>query len=187
MTSRGDGTCTVRNTRPFGVSSMPLLPLRICLSISSLSGSLPTSAAFTSRCSPLATSVTMTAARRAARSAFKRLENIEAQLSSPSRHSVRETGRISHRRRIPAFSACRFRSVDRFGDDGTRAATRYRAEEIALVVDHQIGADRTRRRAPSLNHGGERDTTPVLAPVFCRFEDVVFARHAPSHRATPRS
>ena len=40
------------------------------------------------------------------------------------------------------------------------AAARHRAEEIALVVDHQIRADRPRRRAPGLDHGRERDAAP---------------------------
>src|SRR6185312_5585863 len=70
MTSCGDGTCTVRNTRPCAVSSMPLLAMRTCFSITSFSGSLATSVAFTKRCAPLATSVTTITARRAARSAF---------------------------------------------------------------------------------------------------------------------
>src|SRR5262245_13112644 len=73
-TMRGAGTCTVRKTLPCGVSSsMPLLPLRMCFSISSRSGSLATSAALTRRCSPVASLVTTTAARRALRSALSDL------------------------------------------------------------------------------------------------------------------
>src|SRR6185295_4312010 len=49
---------------------MPLLAIRRRLSRTSFKGSLATSPALTKRCSPLATSVTSTAARRAARSAF---------------------------------------------------------------------------------------------------------------------
>src|SRR5262245_13490787 len=73
MTSCDGGTCTVRKTLPAGVSAMPLLPRRMCFSITSFSGSRATSAALTSRCSPLATSVTTTAARRAVRSALRAL------------------------------------------------------------------------------------------------------------------
>src|SRR5439155_9835859 len=73
MTRRSGGTCTVRKTRAPPVSSMPLLPLRKCFSSTSLSGSRATSAALTSRCSPLAKSVTTMAARRAARSALRSL------------------------------------------------------------------------------------------------------------------
>src|SRR5439155_228780 len=71
MTSCGGGTCTVKKALPAGISTMTLLPRRICFSISSLSGSRATSAALTRRCLPVATSVTTTAARRAARSAFR--------------------------------------------------------------------------------------------------------------------
>src|SRR5664280_683881 len=68
MTSCGDGTCTVKNTRPCAVSSMPLFAMRRRFSSTSLSGARATSVAFASRCSPFATSVTTTTARRAARS-----------------------------------------------------------------------------------------------------------------------
>src|SRR5262249_43449997 len=37
MTSCEGGTCTVRKNLPFGVSAMPLLPRRMCFSITSLS------------------------------------------------------------------------------------------------------------------------------------------------------
>src|SRR5260370_26879771 len=73
MTSCVGGTCTVRKSLPCGVSSMPLLPLRMCFSMRLLSGSRAASAALTRRCSPLATSVTTTAARRAARSVLRAL------------------------------------------------------------------------------------------------------------------
>ena len=56
------------------------------------------------------------------------------------------------------------------------AAARHRAQEIALVVDHQIGADRPRRRAPGLDHGGERHAAACLAPVLGRLQDVFVAR-----------
>src|SRR5262245_17857265 len=49
---------------------MPLLAIRSRFSSTSFNGSFATSTAFTNRCSPLATSVTRIAARRADRSAF---------------------------------------------------------------------------------------------------------------------
>src|SRR5690348_1411726 len=73
MTSWDGGTCTVRKNLPAGVSTMALLPRRICFSMSSFSGSRATSAVLTRRCAPLVTSVTTTAARRAARSALSAL------------------------------------------------------------------------------------------------------------------
>src|SRR5690606_14274605 len=48
--------------------------------------------------------------------------------------------------------------VHRLGYHGALdAAARHRAEEVALFVDHQVGADRARRRAPRLDNGCERD------------------------------
>src|SRR3954452_22900249 len=39
--------------------------------------------------------------------------------------------------------------IERFGDDrALDAAARHTPEEVAFLVDHQIGADRPRRRAP---------------------------------------
>jgi hypothetical protein len=45
-------------------------------------------------------------------------------------------------------------------DRALDAAAGYAAEEIALVVDHEIRADRPRRRAPGLDNGGERNAAP---------------------------
>src|SRR5262249_47128098 len=50
------------------------------------------------------------------------------------------------------------------------------AQKIALLVDHQVGADRPRRRAPGLHHGCERDPAPLPPPVLRRLQDIVFAR-----------
>src|SRR5271154_3317060 len=48
--------------------------------------------------------------------------------------------------------------VERLGDDGAfDAAAGHRTEEIAVLVDDQIRADRTRRRAPGFDHGRQRD------------------------------
>src|SRR6478736_6995147 len=42
--------------------------------------------------------------------------------------------------------------IERLGDHRAfDTAARHRAEEVSLLVDHQIGADRPRRRAPGLN------------------------------------
>src|SRR5262245_46488031 len=88
MTSCAGGTCPVRKTFPAGVSAMPLLPRRMCFSMSSLSGSRATSAALTRRCSPVVTSVTTTAGRRAARSALSALR-ISSFMPIPAARSVR--------------------------------------------------------------------------------------------------
>src|SRR6516164_6020366 len=54
--------------------------------------------------------------------------------------------------------------IERFGDDGALdAAAGNRAEKIAVLIDDQIGADRARRRAPGLDHGGERHGPAFLA------------------------
>src|SRR5262249_62435928 len=47
-----------------------------------------------------------------------------------------------------------------------------RAEKIDFAVNDQLRADRARRRAPSLDNGGERDVAPVLAPLFGGLENV---------------
>src|SRR5262249_34922577 len=53
--------------------------------------------------------------------------------------------------------------VERLGHDRPLdTAARYRAEEISLPVDHQARSDRSRRRAPGLDHGRERDAAPGL-------------------------
>src|SRR5580704_2747818 len=74
------------------------------------------------------------------------------------------------------FQHFRLATVDdikRFGDDGAfDAAAGNRAEKIAVLIDDQIGADRPRRRAPSLDHGGERHGAAFLAPVFGGLEDI---------------
>ena len=48
--------------------------------------------------------------------------------------------------------------------------------KLPSLVDHQIGADRPRRRAPGLDHGRERHAAARLAPVLGGFEDVFVAR-----------
>src|SRR4051812_6846294 len=149
MTSFGGGTCTVRKTRPCGVSSMPLLPLRMCFSSSALSGSPATSAAFTSRCSPVVVSVTTTAARRAARSAFnaERVSSFTAiSVQLFHKHSNGATTRQSN---LPGglvgdaeFKRLRLAAVDHVERLGHHraldAAAGNRAQEITLAVDHKI-------------------------------------------------
>ena len=52
------------------------------------------------------------------------------------------------------------------------ASPRHRAQEIALAVDHELAADRLRRRAPGLYDGGERDAPALIEPVerLCQHE-----------------
>src|SRR5688572_6350066 len=174
MTRRGDGTCTVRKTRPCVVSSMPLLPVRKCCSSFSFSGSVAMSAALTRRCAPLATSVTTTAPRRAARSAFsaERTSSRKSLLHLLDQHPNGAAAGQAHlpgglirdaeleQLWLPALD-----DVDRLGHHGALdAAAGDGAEEIALIVDDQIGTDRPRRRAPGLDHRGERHTAPGFAP-----------------------
>src|SRR5262249_27291972 len=77
-----------------------------------------------------------------------------------------------------------FDHIDRLGHHRAfDAAARDRAQEIALVVDHQIGADRPRRRAPGLDHGRKGHAAPRALPVLGRFEDVfVSCQHRSLHR-----
>src|SRR5262245_31338544 len=239
ITSRGGGTCTVRKTLPCGVSSTPLLPLRTCFSSRSFSGSRAISAPLTRRCSPLATSVTTIAARRAARSVLSALRMSSftawcpasevrhtsphpfARTSEAKGHQLLYDSSAAFRFEVPnrvCRECCRnFKSaalvhllhinsdgaaagepnlpgglvgdaefqrlglaaldhIERLGDDRALDATaRHRAEEVAVLIDDEIRADRTRRRAPGLDHGRERDAAPRLAPVLGGLEDVFIA------------
>src|SRR5215471_14281553 len=203
MTSWVGGTCTVRKTLPCGVSSMPLLPLRMCFSIRLLSGSRAASAALTSRCSPLATSVTTTAARRAARSVLRalrmssfmfapakwRIANASDPVAPALLHllHIDPNGAAAGEADLPGglvgdaelerLGLAALDHVERLGDHrALDAAARDRAEKVALVVDHQVRADRPRRRPPGLDHGGERDAAPLFAPILGGFENVFLTR-----------
>src|SRR5215831_12362812 len=78
--------------------------------------------------------------------------------------------------------------VERLGDDrALDTAARYRAEEIALAVDDEVRADRPRRRAPGLDHGGKRDAAALFAPFLGGLEDVVVARERLLHHHSPES
>src|SRR3954451_8315818 len=147
MTSCGDGTCTVRNSLPCGVSSIALLPLRMRFSSVAASGSRAMSAALTRRCSPLATSVTTTTARRAARSTLR----VRSRSSFKSAHlfHVDPNGAAAGQPDIPRglvgdaelqnFRLAAVDHVDRLGDHRAfHAAAGHAAEKIALIVDHEI-------------------------------------------------
>src|SRR5262245_31460721 len=191
MTRRGGGTCTVRKTRPSGVSAMPLLPVRSRSLSTSFSGSRSTSAALTSRSSPLATSVTTITARRAARSAlsvFRMSSFTTIPRRRASLHLLHEypDGAAARQADFPCclvgdaelqhFWLAALDHVDGLGDHrALDAAARDRAQKIALLVDDQIRADRPRRRAPGLDHGGERHPAALPPPVLRRFENVVVA------------
>src|ERR1051326_5517618 len=67
--------------------------------------------------------------------------------------------------------------VERLGDHvALDAAARDRAEEIALVVDDEIRADRPRRRSPRLDHRRERNPASLFLPILGSFENVFLAR-----------
>src|SRR6516162_581400 len=185
MTRRLGGTCTATKNLPAGVSSTPLCPLRIRLSIAWRSGSRATSAAFTSRCSPVAISVTTTAARRAARSEFNARSRSSFMASVHLLH-VNPNGAAAGQADLPGglvgdteFERLRLAALDdveRLGHHRAFDATaRDRAEEFALLVVYQTGADRPRRRAPRLDHGGKRHVAALLAPFRGCFQDILIA------------
>src|SRR5262249_16449082 len=143
-----------RKNRPCGVSSIPLLAMRRRLSRTSFKGSLATSPALTNRCSPLAISVTSTAARRAARSAFSacRTSNFPSPHFLPLNPDTPTTGEAHFSGRCRGdteFEHPRFAVLDhihRFGHYGALdAAARYGSEEVTLVVDDEVRADGSRR------------------------------------------
>src|SRR5258708_2644102 len=178
---------------------MPLLPMRRCFSKSSWSGSPATSERLTRRCAPLATSVTTMAARRAARSLLSVVKMASFTCASRKWASgdcdarasldllqIDPDGAAAGEPDLPGglvgdaeferLGRARLDHVERFGHHRAfHAAARDRAQEIALVVDDQVRADRPRRRAPGLHHGGERHAAPGLAPVLGGFEDVFVA------------
>src|SRR5579872_3852582 len=161
---------------------MPLLPVRKRSASTARNGSLPMSAALTKRCVPFSTLVITTAARRAARSAFnavrisrfmisrgRRTDSLDLLHIDPDRAAARQAdlpGRLVGDAEFKHFRFAAFDHIERLGNHGAfDAAAGYRAEEIALAVDDQVRPDRTRRRAPSLNYGRERNLAPARAPL----------------------
>src|SRR6202035_4063775 len=66
--------------------------------------------------------------------------------------------------------------IERFGDDSALdAAAGHRAQEGAVIVDHEAGACRPRRRPPGLDHRRQRHAVAGLLPVLSRFENVFVA------------
>src|SRR5262249_21499934 len=185
ITSRGGGTWTVRKNLPCGVSSAPLFPLRMCFSSSSLSGSRPTSAALTSRCSPFAISVTSTTAWRAARSALsvRRVSRFTSLVHllhvDPDGAAAGEAdlpGGLVGNAEFQRLGLAALDDIHGFGHHGALdTAAGHGAQEVALVVDHEIGAHRPRRRAPGFHHRGKGHATAGFAPVFRRPQDVFIA------------
>src|SRR5579871_3802544 len=75
------------------------------------------------------------------------------------------------------FRLAGFNNVDGFGHHRAfDAAARHRAEKISILVDDEVGADWSRRRAPGLDHCGKRDIAPLAPPVLGGLENVFVAR-----------
>src|ERR1043166_2203276 len=196
MTSLVGGTCTLRKTRPSGESAGPLLPERSRAWGVARKGSAATSAALTSRCAPLSALVTTIAPRRAARSALRaarmsRRIEVSRAIALVDLLHVHPDGAAAGKSGAPrglvgdaeleGLRLAALDHVERFGHDvALDASAGDRAEEIALVVDHQVRAHRPRRRAPGLDHGRERNPAPLLLPILGGFENVFLAReHEP--------
>src|SRR6185295_19958648 len=164
---------------------MPLLAIRRRLSRTVFKGSLATSPALTKRCSPLATSVTSTAARRAARSAFSACRtsiftsayflDVDTDGAATGQANF-PCGFVGHAKFKHLWRAA-FDHVHRFSHHGALdAATRYGSKEVTLIVDDQVRADRPRRRSPCLYDGCECNLSPVFAPLLGGLENVFIAR-----------
>src|SRR4029077_19143838 len=66
--------------------------------------------------------------------------------------------------------------VQRLGDDrALDAAAGDRPQERAVIVDDEAGARGPRRRAPGLNHRGQRHAVTGLLPVLGGFQDILVA------------
>src|SRR5262245_33742463 len=165
--------------------------MRSRLSRTSFKGSLATSPALISRCSPLATSVTSAVARRAVRSAF-RAWRMSSFTSAYLLH-IDTDGATAGQANIPGrfigdaeFEHFRLAALDHihcFGHHGPlNAAARYRSEKVAFIVDDQVRANRPRGRPPCLNHRSERNLPPVFAPFLGGLENVFIAG---KHRSPP--
>src|SRR4051812_3797736 len=137
---------------------MPLFAERMCFSITSLSGSLRMSAPLTSRCAPLSWLVTTTTVRRAPRSSFRAFRISSFTPSSSERRFAADLFDLLDKH--PDLAAARqpdlpgglvgdaelqgprlaaLDHVHGFGHHrALDAATRHRAQEIALVVDHEV-------------------------------------------------
>src|SRR5262245_18400722 len=165
--------------------------MRSRLSKISFNGSLVTAPALTSRCSPLATSVTSTTARRAARSAFSACRM--SSFTSAYLLHIDTDGATAGQADLPSrfigdaeFEHFRLAALDHihcFGHHGPlNTASRHRSEEVAFIVDDQVRADRSRGRPPCLNHRSERNLAPVFAPFLGGLENIFIAR---KHRSPP--
>src|SRR5580704_15487522 len=64
-----------------------------------------------------------------------------------------------------------------FDDRALDAAARYRADELAGLADRELGPRRARRRAPSLDHGRQRNALAGAAPRRRLFEDFRVIAH----------
>src|SRR5579863_8928013 len=131
---------------------MPLRPLRRRSANSAFSGSLPMLAAFTSRCRPVAVSVITMAARRAARSAFNAARRsscmndfqplVHLYHEHPDGPSAGQTdlpGGLVGDAKFQHFRLPRVDHIKRLGDHGAfDAAAGNRAQEITLLVDHEV-------------------------------------------------
>src|SRR6516164_8184317 len=194
---RAVGAYTLRNSFLSFASIVPLLPMRNCLDNSARKGSAAKSLALTSRCSPVAVSVTTIAGRRAARSTLSSLSvsSFTAIALIPKfvrrRHSSDlldedADGAAAGQADIPGslvgnteFEHLRFAArnhVQRLGDDSAfNAPARNRAQKSAFIVDDEAGSGRPGRRTPGLDHGGKRDAMARLLPVLSRLENVFVA------------
>jgi len=157
--------------------------MRNCLASSTRSGSAAMSAALTSRCSPLAVSVTTINGRRAARSTLT--------CASVSSFTI---GRLSRRtpdgapQDSPTFHAVSSATPNSsiFGwplaitssasvTTAPRRSRRTPNQEGAVIVDDEARACGARRRAPGFDHGGERHAVTGLLPVLGRLQNVFVA------------
>src|SRR6478735_2486167 len=76
-------------------------------------------------------------------------------------------GRLIRDAELQHFRLAAADHVDRLADDrALDAAARHRAFKVPLRVDDEMAADRTRRRPPRLDDGGERHAASLAAPAF---------------------
>ena len=113
--------------------------------------------------------------RRPAMFAPSRQRPSRRRRGSGRRRTVRPARRSRRRRRTRASAACRRDHVQRLGDDrALDAAAGDRAEEVAVVVDHEIGLPTGRGAEPQVSTTVASATpSPGLLPVFRGLENIV--------------
>src|SRR6185295_2203088 len=200
ITIRGAGKCNSRKCCLPSTSISPLFPRRNCVLKVFASGSLPISFSPTRRCAPFSISVTITAARRATRSAFRatiKSRRIKRNLALVDFLDIDADSTAARKANFPGgfvsyakFEKLRLSALDhihRFRNYGAFHTTaRNRTKKIIAIIDDEMAAYWTRSGTPGFDYGRNRDTAHLTPPSLGRSEHVVLCRlHFRIHTRSP--